>query len=64
MATLRSGTVVGSAQWITAERDTSRKFADDDVADFSYSAQNEMEWLNEHMDDIFTKNQLSVAASL
>jgi hypothetical protein len=58
MATLR--TVVGSAPWITEEQENIQQFIDQEAEDFAFSARNEMEWLNEHMAEIFTSNQLYV----
>ena len=49
---------VGSAQWIQAELEQSATFIEQDVEEFGYSARNEMEWLNEHMADVFSRNQL------
>jgi len=43
-----------------------RKQADELVAqeteEFGYSVRNELEWLNEHMAEIFTSSQLYVAS--
>jgi hypothetical protein len=63
MATVRSRTLlpVGSSQWIANERDSARQFTDAEVDEFAFSARNEMDWLNEHMTDIFSKHQLDVA---
>ena len=49
---------VGSVQWIQSEREQAHHFVNQEVEEFSYSARNEMEWLNEHMADIFNRNQL------
>ncbi|KAI9762478.1 MAG: hypothetical protein M1840_001238 [Geoglossum simile] len=63
MATVRSRALlpVGSSQWIASERDSARQFTDAEVDEFSFSARNEMDWLNEHMTDIFSRQQLDVA---
>ena len=44
---------VGSAQWILDEREQLGKFGEQEVEDFTFSARNEIEWLNEHMAEIF-----------
>ncbi|KAI9830812.1 MAG: hypothetical protein M1819_005337 [Sarea resinae] len=51
---------VGSAQWVANERVQALQFVDQDVEDFAFSARNELDWLNEHMTDIFTKNAINV----
>jgi len=48
---------VGSADWIQNERDQAATFIDQEVEEFSYSARNELEWLNEHMAEIFSRDQ-------
>jgi len=58
MAALRSKAPVGSAQWIVGERQQADQFVQEEVEEFSYSVRNEMEWLNEHMAEIFTRGQL------
>ncbi|KAI4721305.1 hypothetical protein E4T48_02509 [Aureobasidium sp. EXF-10727] len=52
---------VGSSQWIQTERDQAAEFVDMEVDEFGYAAQNEMEWLNEHMAEIFSSNPVSFA---
>lgn len=47
---------VGSAQWVQSERGQAAQFVDQEVEEFGYSVRNEMEWLNEHMADIFSKS--------
>jgi len=48
---------VGSADWIQNERDQASAFIEQEVEEFSYSARNELEWLNEHMAEIFSRDQ-------
>lgn len=60
MAALRSKKAnmqYGSASWVSTERDSARQFVQDEVEEFEYSVINEMEWLNEHMADIFGKTR-------
>ncbi|KUI68731.1 Inner centromere protein-related protein pic1 [Cytospora mali] len=52
---------VGSAAWCAEERSTALQVSRSEIEEFSYSARNEMEWLNEHMADIFSENQINVA---
>lgn len=49
---------VGSAQWIQNEREQAAQFIEQELEEFSFSARNELEWLNEHMADIFSKGQM------
>ena len=59
MAAVRSRAQrVGSAQWINDENDQVTQFCTQEAEDFTFSARNEVEWLNEHMAEIFSKNQL------
>ncbi|MCJ1282691.1 hypothetical protein MMC26_002016, partial [Xylographa opegraphella] len=62
MAALRSkGKVpVGSAQWVEDERKQIAVFRDQETEDFAFSTRNEVEWLNEHMAEIFSSNQFNV----
>ena len=55
---------VGSAQWVQNEREQAEEFIGQDLEEFSFSARNEMEWLNEHMADIFSKSQVYVDITL
>ncbi|KAK8118823.1 uncharacterized protein PG998_003449 [Apiospora kogelbergensis] len=52
---------VGSAPWVAEERSSALQIAHDEVEEFSYSARNDFDWLNEHMADIFSENQINVA---
>ncbi|KAF2739686.1 hypothetical protein EJ04DRAFT_483836 [Polyplosphaeria fusca] len=47
---------IGSAQWILDERHQSNDLVAQEMEDFSFSVRNELEWLNEHMADIFAYN--------
>ncbi len=49
---------VGSAAWVAEERSSSVQIAQSEIEEFSYSARNEMDWLNEHMAEIFSENQM------
>ncbi|CAK4032513.1 C-type lectin [Lecanosticta acicola] len=52
---------VGSSQWIQNEKEHADQFVTQEVEEFSYSVRNELEWLNEHMADIFSKTQVNFA---
>lgn len=59
MAAAKSRTMpVGSSQWIQSERDQATDMIEQEVEEFSFSVRNELEWLNEHMADIFSKNEV------
>lgn len=58
MAASRNKLAVGSAPWILAERQQAAQFVEQEADEFSYSVRNEMEWLNEHMADIFSRPEL------
>jgi hypothetical protein len=49
---------VGSAAWIAEERKSALQIAESEVEEFSYSVRNELDWLNEHMAEVFSENQL------
>ena len=51
---------VGSAPWIAEERSSALQITQTEVEEFSFSARNEFDWLNEHMAEIFTENQMWV----
>lgn len=51
---------VGSPAWCADERSSALEIARSEVEEFEFSARNEFEWLNEHMNDIFSENQLYV----
>ena len=49
---------VGSAPWIQDENAQVSLFCGQETEDFVFSARNEVEWLNEHMAEIFSKDQV------
>jgi hypothetical protein len=51
---------VGSAAWIAEERNAALHITHSEVEEFSYSARNELDWLNEHMAGIFDENETYV----
>ena len=60
MAAVRSKLPVGSAPWIVSERRQADELVEQEAEEFGYSVRNEMEWLNEHMAEIFSSTQLYV----
>ncbi|KAI0014343.1 hypothetical protein F4779DRAFT_559374 [Xylariaceae sp. FL0662B] len=52
---------VGSAPWISEERSSALQIAQSEVEEFTFSARNDFDWLNEHMAEIFSENQINVA---
>ncbi|KAK0391039.1 hypothetical protein NLU13_0541 [Sarocladium strictum] len=62
MAAMRGPRVqVGSAAWVGEERSSALQIVESEVEEFSYSARNEMDWLNEHMAGIFDENETNFA---
>lgn len=53
----------GSTAWCADERSSALDITRSEVEEFSYSARNEVEWLNEHMADIFSENQMYVSGA-
>jgi hypothetical protein len=51
---------VGSATWLAEERSAAFQIVQQESEEFSYSARNELEWLNEHMAGIFDENAVYV----
>lgn len=49
---------IGSASWIAEERSSALQIAQSEVEEFSFSARNDVDWLNEHMAEIFSENQM------
>lgn len=66
MATLRKASrlQVGSEAWVSGERAFAVEIAETEAEEFTFSARNELDWLNEHMAEIFNENQMYVAKPL
>lgn len=60
MAAVRASTrlQVGSSLWISEERTSALQISEAETEEFTFSARNELDWLNEHMAEIFDENQL------
>jgi len=54
----RGRIAVGSAQWILEEKSAAVQFVKEEADEFAFAVRNEMEWLNEHMSDVFNRSQL------
>jgi hypothetical protein len=54
---------VGSAAWIAEERNSAMRMAESEIEEFAFSARNEIDWLNEHMAEIFSENQMCASFS-
>lgn len=60
MAAVRTKIPVGSAPWLVQERRHADELVDAETEEFGYVVRNEMDWLNEHMGEIFSSNNLYV----
>ena len=49
---------IGSTQWVQNEREQIFQFEGQENEDFAFAARNEFEWLNEHMADIFSHDNV------
>jgi hypothetical protein len=58
MATTRTKIPIGSAPWLVQERRQADELIGMETEEFGYAVRNEMEWLNEHMGEIFSSNNL------
>ena len=57
MANKVSG-AVGSVAWIAAEKENVLQLLQQEKEELVFPAQHEMEWLNEHMAEIFSKSHV------
>ncbi|KAK0874290.1 hypothetical protein LTS02_000206 [Friedmanniomyces endolithicus] len=60
-ASRTKGAPVGSAQWIQSEREHAAQMIDEEAQELGYSVRNELEWLNEHLADVFSRNNVTLA---
>jgi len=49
---------IGSAPWIVSEQSQINDLVAQEVEEFSFSVRNELDWLNEHMAEIFTPGNM------
>lgn len=54
---------VGSAAWISTEKENVSQLVDQEMEEAEYPVSHEMDWLNEHMAEIINNNQLCVATT-
>jgi hypothetical protein len=57
-ARTRARQPVGSAGWITAEKENIMNLVEQEMEEIEFPVHHEMEWLNEHMAEIFSTNYL------
>ncbi len=48
---------VGSAAWIAAEKENMSELVEQELEEVEYPVRHELDWLNEHMAEIFSKGQ-------
>jgi len=58
MATRTKTQPIGSAGWVQAERDHASQAVEQAVEEYGYDVRNELDWLNEHMADVFARNNV------
>ncbi|KAL8689277.1 MAG: hypothetical protein Q9218_005020, partial [Villophora microphyllina] len=54
------GAPIGSMPWLDQENRHIAQFSTQEAEDFAFSVRNELDFLNEHMADIFSKNQVNI----
>lgn len=64
MASRTKVPAIGSAGWVLDERHQSNDLVSQELEDFGFSVRNELEWLNEHMIDVFAHEGQYVAYEL
>ncbi|EPS33129.1 hypothetical protein PDE_08091 [Penicillium oxalicum 114-2] len=56
-AAARARKPVGSAAWVAAEKENIADLVEQEMEDVEYPVRHELDWLNEHMAEIFSKGQ-------
>ncbi|KAL9580688.1 MAG: hypothetical protein Q9212_004347, partial [Teloschistes hypoglaucus] len=51
---------IGSVTWLDQENQQIAQFSAQEAEDFAFSVRNELDFLNEHMAEIFSKNQVNI----
>lgn len=51
---------VGSAAWVSTEKENVSQLVEQEMEEVEYPVAHEMDWLNEHMAEIFDNNNLCV----
>lgn len=57
-AIARARKPVGSKEWIAEEKENCRQLVQQELDEVEFPVRHEMDWLNEHMAEIFTRDQL------
>jgi hypothetical protein len=60
-ARTRAHQPVGSAAWVGAEKENVMHLVDQEMEEIEFPVRHEIEWLNEHMAEIFSRNQLYIS---
>ncbi|KAJ5169938.1 uncharacterized protein N7500_002721 [Penicillium coprophilum] len=60
-ASARAQKPVGSAPWIAAEKENMAELVEQEMEEVEYPVRHELDWLNEHMTEIFSKGQTNFA---
>ncbi|KAJ0413951.1 hypothetical protein BJY00DRAFT_47571 [Aspergillus carlsbadensis] len=58
-ASARAQKPVGSAAWISTEKENSAQLVDQELEEIEFPVRYEMEWLNEHMAEVFSNHQFN-----
>jgi hypothetical protein len=51
-------TAVGTASWIACEKENALQLLQNEKEEVIYPAQHQLEWLNEHMAEVFSRSHL------
>lgn len=57
-ASLKRQKPIGSSEWVAAEKENVQSLVSQETEEVEFPARHEMEWLNEHMAEIFRGNSL------
>lgn len=58
VAGARAQRPVGSTAWVAAEKENIAQLVNQEMEEIEYPVRHELEWLNEHMAEVFSSNQL------
>lgn len=53
---------IGSTAWVASEKENIMQLIEQEMEEIEYPVRHELVWLNEHMAEIFSQDQLSVFA--
>lgn len=51
---------IGSSVWVQKERSQCAELTEEYIEEFAYCAQNDLRWINAHMDELLNSDKLSV----